>query len=110
MKIFISQPMNGLKDSQILEKRAEMIRLLTDHYGEGIEIIDSFTKSEDVIGRGRVAMLGDSIMKMWDADIVLFCDGWSGSAGCTVEYEVCSRYDIKRIYEYDLKHLVESRR
>lgn len=102
MKFFISQPMAGLKDSEILEKRNEIIALIKEKYPDA-EIIDSFSKSEDIVDRGRVAMLGHSIMLMWDADYVFMCNGWMRSNGCVIENEVASRYNIKRVYEHEFR-------
>lgn len=100
MKVFISQPMAGLTDEQILKRRNELIDKITDWYiGEDIDIIDSFTKSEEIVGRGRIVMLGDSIMKMADADVSVFAKGWDKSPGCNVEHEVCVQYKIRRLYE-----------
>jgi hypothetical protein len=102
MKLFISQPMAGLTDEKIRERREELIQLVKKKFSEDIEVIDSFTKSEEIVGRGRIAMLGDSIMKMYDADMVIFASDWRRSAGCNVEHEVCKQYCIPRLYEEDL--------
>lgn len=100
MKWFISQPMAGMTDEEILARRNEIIALIKSmRHNEDVEIIDSFTKSEEIVGKGRIAMLGDSIMLMKDADIVFFAKGWNHSAGCNVEHEVCVQYHIRRIYE-----------
>jgi len=99
MKVFISQPMAGMTDEEILTRRNELIGILKNKYGEDIEIIDSFTKSEEIIGKGRIAMLGDSISLMRDADVVFFAHGWNKSAGCNVEHEVCVQYHIRRLFE-----------
>ena len=100
MKVFISQPMAGLTDAQILERRNELIEKTREWYkGQELEFIDSFTKSEEIVGRGRIAMLGDSIMLMRDATVCVFATGWQKSAGCKVEHEVCVQYTIQRLYE-----------
>ncbi|MBO4736433.1 MAG: hypothetical protein J5614_08560 [Paludibacteraceae bacterium] len=100
MKVFISQPMAGLTDEQILERRNELIEKTREWYkGQELEFIDSFTKSEDIVGRGRIAMLGDSIAKMYDATVCIFATGWQKSSGCKVEHEVCVQYTIQRLYE-----------
>lgn len=99
-KVFISQPMAGMTDAEILERRKELIELVKHKYAdEEIEVIDSFTKSEEIVGKGRIAMLGDSISLMADADIVIFAKNWRKSKGCMVEHEVCVQYRIMRIYE-----------
>lgn len=103
MKYFISQPMAGLTDEEILVRRGQIIQLIKAmRPNENVEIIDSFTKSEEIQGRGRIAMLGDSIMKMYDADVAFFAKGWERSAGCKVEHEVCVQYQIRRLYEETL--------
>ena len=100
MKVFISQPMAGLTDAQILQRRNEIIQKVRDWYsGQDIDVIDSFTKSEEIVGRGRIAMLGDSIAMMRDATVCVFATGWQKSAGCKVEHEVCVQYKIQRLYE-----------
>lgn len=100
MKVFISQPMAGLTDEQILERRNECIQKLKDWYGEDkIDPIDSFTKSESIVDGGRIVMLGHSIQLMADADTVFFAKGWDTSKGCIVEHEVAKQYNIGCIYE-----------
>lgn len=103
MKYFISQPMAGLTDEEILARRSQIIQLIKEmRPNENVEIIDSFTKSEEIVGKGRIAMLGDSIMKMRDADVVFFAVGWDKSPGCKVEHEVCVQYHIRRLFEETL--------
>lgn len=100
MKVFISQPMAGLTDAQILKRRNEIIAKTQEWFkDQEIEFIDSFTKSEEIAGRGRIAMLGDSIALMRDATICVFAKGWQKSPGCKVEHEVCVQYTIQRLYE-----------
>ena len=100
MNLFVSQPMAGLTDAQILKRREELIELVRKRNPEEEIIpIDSFTKSEEIVGRGRIAMLGDSISLMADADLVIFARGWQNSKGCIVENEVCKQYGIRRIFE-----------
>lgn len=100
MNVFISQPMAGLTDEQILARRNQLIEKIKSWFPNNeIDVIDSFTKSEEICGRGRIAMLGDSIAMMRDADTVVFADGWEKSPGCNVEHEVCVQYHIHRLYE-----------
>lgn len=100
MKVFISQPMAGLTDEQILERRNECIQKLKDWYGDTkIEPINSFVKSEGIVAGGRIVMLGHSIQLMADAEVVFFAAGWEKSHGCIVEHAVCEQYEIRAIYE-----------
>lgn len=42
MKLFISQPMNGLSDEEILKQREEAKKIVEYILGEEVEVIDSF--------------------------------------------------------------------
>lgn len=99
MKVFISQPMHGKTDEEILSTREfniHMIKLQLPTYADA-EFIDSFTKPEEIVGN-RIKMLGHSIMQLADADVVIFLPGWKDSNGCLVEFEVCQRYGIKTVF------------
>ena len=41
-KLFISQPMKGKTDEEILAVREKAIKSATEHLGEEVEVIDSF--------------------------------------------------------------------
>ena len=45
-KLFISQPMRGKTDEEILAVRAQAIQSAERVMGEKVEVIDSFTKME----------------------------------------------------------------
>lgn len=100
MKVFISQPMNGRSDEEILEERKFAERFLKTYYDYDydIEIIDSFTKSPELVTKGRIAMLGNSIQLMSDADLVLFMPDWNTARGCIVEHVVAEKYGLKILY------------
>lgn len=99
MKVFISQPMNGLSDDEIIRTREFNIQMLKMQLPEfaDVEFIDSFTKPEEIVGN-RVKMLGHSIMLLADADVCVFLPGWMNSPGCLTEFDVCKRYGIKSIF------------
>lgn len=94
MKIFISQRMSGLTDDEIITRRHEIMKFCKKEFREPCEFIDSFTKSTEQVNKGPIAMLGDSIAKMCDADLVVFDNGWEMSRGCNVERMVCAKYHI----------------
>jgi hypothetical protein len=105
MKVFISQPMNGRSDEEILKERENIKQCLEKKFKEPIEVIDSFTKSPDLVKSGRIAMLGHSISLMHDADLVVFTPGWTSARGCRVAYTVAFEYGLKMYYMY--KGIVE---
>jgi hypothetical protein len=99
LKVFISIPMNGRNDKDILEEMEMMKRELKLRYPKKeFEFIDSFTKEEDVKNKGRIAMLGHSIMLMHDADVVFFAKDYRSARGCRIEEAVAIEYGIHREY------------
>ena len=100
MKIFISQPMNGRTDEDILAKRESLIALAKEKYGE-VEVIDSFTKDPELEAKGQIAMLGHSIGMMADADLVVFAKDWTRARGCRVEQQVAKQYEIPILFEHN---------
>ena len=65
MKIFISQPMNGKSDEEIIQEREEIIKVLEDRFGkDNIEFIDSFFDDTVKDVNIPVFLLGESIKKL----------------------------------------------
>ena len=96
-KIFISQPMRGLTDEEILKKR-EKIRVKAERIiGEPIELIDSFIEETPTNCNIPVAYLGKSISFLAEADVAYFGEGWKEARGCRIEHEVAKEYEIDRI-------------
>lgn len=100
MTIFISQPMNGKTNEEILNRREEIKSFCMKTFNQPCEFIDSFNKPEDLIKKGRIAMLGHSISLMCDADLVVFDKGWDDTHGCRSERYVCKEYGIP-IFDMD---------
>lgn len=99
MKVFISQPMTGLTNEEILRVRDETITYLKDSFilGVDVEVIDSFiTNAPD--GTKSLYLLGKALEKLSTADICIFVDGWKDSRGCRIEHECCIQYGIARVY------------
>ena len=93
-KVFISQPMRGKTDEEILAERDEAIEKVKQIYdGEEIEIIDSFFK-EAPADATPLWYLGDSIVLLSKADVVYFCNGWENARGCVIEYMCAEMYGI----------------
>lgn len=98
MKVFISQPMNGRSDEEILKERREMVEAYEEIYGVDVDVIDSFTKSSEDLSKGRIWMLGGSIQLMYDADVILFAPKYGFAKGCIVEETVAKQYGLKHMY------------
>lgn len=70
VKVFISQPMNGKTDEEILKERNQLIDCAKEHYGENIEVIDSFFKGAPH-NANPLWFLGESIKKLSEADVAV---------------------------------------
>lgn len=101
-KVFISQPMNGLSDSQIKEDRERVIEGLYK-YGykpDEITIIDTYIveSAPDDVNSG-LWYLGKSLELLSGADIAVFARGWRNARGCQIEFKCAKEYGISYICE-----------
>lgn len=73
-KLFISQPMGGKTDEEILAVRKQTIVKASELVGEPVEVIDSFFQSAPV-GAKPLWFLGKSLELLADADVAYFAPG-----------------------------------
>jgi hypothetical protein len=111
MKIFISQPMNGLSEEEIEVRKNNAIFTLAyqryirkmmyfdnDDYTEPDEFINSYIKDAPE-GYTDIEYISDSIRLIKDADFIIFAHGWQNSKACQIEYEVWKAYkDPKQMW------------
>ena len=95
-KLFISQPMRGKTDDEILEERAEAVQAARDALGEEVEIIDSFFKGAPASAK-PLWFLGKSLELLSTADIAYFAPGWENARGCKIEHECALAYGVNHI-------------
>lgn len=98
MKLFISQPMRGLSDEEIKEKRQKLIKFAEETMGEPLNVIDSFFEGAPADAK-PLWFLGKSIVKLADADVAVFGKGWDSMRGCKIEHACCEEYGIKILEE-----------
>ena len=94
MKVMISQPMNGIPDSEVRRIQNELKERFAKYH---IEVIDSFlTEEVDTNLRNKgVFYLGRTIQKfLSDVDAVYFVNGWQKARGCKIERQICEEYGI----------------
>lgn len=91
-KIFISQPMKGRTDEEIMQERNEIMAKWTN---KSVEFIDSFFCEP---GKNSTDSLGKSISLMGEADLVVFAPGWEDARGCRIEHAVAKEYGIQISY------------
>ena len=94
MKVMISQPMNGIPDSEVRRIQNELKKRFAKYH---IEVVDSFlTEDVDTNLRNKgVFYLGRTIQKfLSDVDAVYFVNGWQRARGCKIERQICEEYGI----------------
>lgn len=92
MKIFISQPMRGKTDTEILAERERAIKAAKAKWGD-VEALESFFRGAPVEAK-PLWFLGESLKVMADADAVILCPKWHLTRGCIVEAAAANRYNI----------------
>lgn len=97
-KLFISQPMRGKTDEEILAVREKAIRRAEKMLGEPVEVIDSFFRSAPADAR-PLWFLGKSLELLSTADVAFFAEGWNEFRGCKIEHTCAVEYNIDRIEE-----------
>ena len=95
-KLFISQPMRGKTDEEILMERKKAVMHVMEVLGEPVEVIDSFFQSAPADAR-PLWFLGKSLELLATADVAYFVEGWQDARGCRIEHECAKEYDIDRI-------------
>ena len=95
-KLFISQPMNGKTDEEIIHERNVAIRRAKAVIKEDVQVIDSFFVKAP-IETNPLWFLSESIEFLSTADIAYFAVGWDKARGCKIEHEVCKQYGIPTI-------------
>ncbi len=97
-KLFISQPMNGKTNDEILAVRNKAIESAERELGEKVEVIDSFFKDAPHEAK-PLWFLGESLKLLSEADVVFFAKGWEKARGCRIENQCAIDYDIDLIIE-----------
>lgn len=101
-KLFISQPMKGKTDEEILTERRKAVRSAERQLGEPIEVIDSFFQSAPANVK-PLWFLGKSLELLSGADIAYFAKGWQEARGCRIENTCAIEYGITVIEDYTAK-------
>ena len=95
-KLFISQPMKGKSDEDILAERQKAIKSAEEKIGE---VIDSFFQEAPVDAK-PLWFLGKSLELLAGADIAYFAKGWQEARGCKIENTCAIEYGIPVIEDY----------
>lgn len=91
IKLFISQPMRGRSDDEIIAER-EYVKLAAERLlKEEVMVIDSFFQGGDM---RPLEYLGEGLKLLADADWAWFCEGWEQARGCKIENTCAREYGI----------------
>lgn len=104
--IFISQPMTGKSEEEILatrQKEIEKIHQLASEKDIQVRIIDSYVDdatrkhfeerlTDDI--NWDIYWLSQSLQKLALADTIWLCDGWEYSKGCNIELKCAMQYGL----------------
>lgn len=93
-RVFVSQPMKGLTEKEILEVREQCLDYAREKLGEDVLEIPKLNKAK-LNGIHPARCLGMSIELLSDADLVIFAKGWQYARGCRIEHRVCLDYQIE---------------
>lgn len=95
-KLFISQPMRGKTDEEILHERNMAINEAKEILGEEVEVLDTFFDDFKPDAK-PLEYLARSIEYLAKADVAYFVPGWQEARGCRIEHECAVEYGIDRI-------------
>ena len=108
--IFISQPMTGKSEEEILatrQKEIDEIHQLASEKDIQVRIIDSYIDDatrkhfeEHVINdiNWDIYWLSQSLQKLALADTIWLCEGWECSKGCNIEFACAIQYGLDIVY------------
>lgn len=96
-KLFISQPMKGKSNAEIIAEIEAAIKNAEKRFNEPIEVIDSFFLGVPIDAK-PLWLLGNSLELLADADVACFAKGWEGARGCRIEHQCAIEYEIDRMY------------
>lgn len=108
IKVFISQPMNGKSDEDILNERnciSEYIR--KSFKDKEVEILDSYFEDFDdtSLTGANIALkyLAKSIDILAYADLLVLANGWEETRGCVIEEKCARLYGIDVVEMEEMK-------
>ena len=96
-KVFISQPMKGLSDTEIKEERKAIKQTIIKEYGD-VEFIDSYFEGAPATAK-PLWFLGKSLELLSTADMAFFANDWESARGCRIEHIAAEEYEIEIIQE-----------
>ena len=98
-RLFISQPMRGKTNEEILATRKAAVESAERNIGEKVEVLDSFFQDAPVDAK-PLWYLAKSLELLSTADVAYFAKDWEQYRGCRIENECAIEYGIDVIEDY----------
>ena len=101
MEVFISQPMDGLTNDEIKQRRLEIFNMIKRRYPTkefrlvANPLIANLPHDDNLI----IWYLGKSLEYIASADLVFFSKDWEVDYICSLEHTICHYYNIPIMYE-----------
>jgi hypothetical protein len=116
MKLFISQPMSGLSDGDIIRNRERSVKYLQEYdksvvieydpadiyISEDKEKELELTTDNEALTKTKIGLFYflRSIQHMVDKDAIVFLNGWQNSRGCILEFLIAKAFKLKILGEF----------
>lgn len=92
-KVFISVPVYGNTKDEVKIQKEEIMKTL-ERYNSNLVLLDSWIYKSD----SSLECMGEGLIIMARADIVVFASGWENSRGCQLEHACANAYGKNIIY------------
>lgn len=92
-KLFISQPMNGKSDDEILKERQYLIAKAEERTSEKFDVLETFFQGAPADAK-PLWYLGKSLEYLAEADLAVFAMDWNSARGCQIEHTAAQQYGI----------------
>lgn len=98
MKIFISQPMRGKTEQQILDERMKAVTKVSELFNDKEVIIAESYQKDLHKNANPLYCLSKSLELMSKCDLVVFVEGYQNARGCKIEHECAKEYGYGILY------------
>lgn len=122
-KVFIAQPMAGVREKEIERIRKRIIKQVKEVFGKDTIILDQFhiednqediERVKDHTNGTRIYRLGRSLQLMAEADLVIFAGdtikNCENAKGYKAELAICEIYDKPKLSEHELSEYIRDAR
>lgn len=101
VKLFVSQPMRGKSEEEILLERERLAKKAGKALGQSVEVIPTLLDGSGFSEKNKdLQYLAASLRLLAEADVAVFARDWETARGCRIEHAACIDYGITVIESY----------